>query len=308
MIPDRRGGRLKLIILVRQEKPVINYLGEQALLKKIKTYMFIPHGVDCHLTGKNPPRGNSMSVKSAVVILILSAGCICLLAAPALAISTTSGIGGTLVRGHQFTIDITGNPNTAYYVWLPGTWSLSGGAGDQPPIVVPNQENVEQDPENGPYTIGSYRYYNGGGRTILDDVAPSSSLMPNTSYYALVTTDESGQAVVAFGTSMNTAMISYSVRVENPTSVNNETLLVKRGDTTVTGGSVSIEGVAARPTKPILTTTTIATLEQSPVPSLPETTAGTMPVTAPATTPTAPLGPLLTIIAVGTALYAVRFR
>jgi hypothetical protein len=132
--------------------------------------------------------------------------------------------------------------------------------------------------------------------------------MPNTSYYALVTTDESGQAVVAFGTSMNTAMISYSVRVENPTSVNNETLLVQRGDTTVTGGSVSIEGVAARPTKPILTTTTIATLEQSPVPPLPETTAGTMPVTAPATTPTAPVGTLLAIIAVGTALCAARFR
>lgn len=249
-----------------------------------------------------------MSVKSAVVILVLSACCICLLAAPALAISTTSGIGGTLVRGHQFTIDITGKPNTAYYVWLPGTWSLSGEAGDQPPIVVPNQGNVEQDPESGPYTIGSYRYYNGGGRTILDDVAPSSSLMPNTSYYALVTTDESGQAVVAFGTSMNTAMISYSVRVENPTSVNNETLLVQRGDTTVTGGSVSIGGVAARPTKPILTATTIATLEQSPVPFLPETTAVTVPVTAPATTPAAPVGTLLAIIAVGTALCAARFR
>ncbi|MGA2698169.1 MAG: hypothetical protein ABSE74_00815 [Methanoregula sp.] len=249
-----------------------------------------------------------MSAKSAVFILVLSACCICLLAAPALAISTTSGIGGTLVRGHQFTIDITGKPNTAYYVWLPGTWSLSGEAGDQPPIVVPNQGNVEQDPENGPYTIGSYRYYNGGGRTILDDVAPSSSLMPNTSYYALVTTDESGQAVVAFGTSMNTAMISYSVRVENPTSVNNETLLVQRGDTTVTGGAISIGAAAARPTKPIIIPTTITTPEQSPVPSLPETTTGTLPVTAPATTPTASVGTLLAIIAVGAALCAVRFR
>lgn len=249
-----------------------------------------------------------MSIKSAVFILVLSACCICLLAAPVLGISTTSGIGGTLIRGHQFTIDITGKPNTAYYIWLPGTWSLSGKAGDQPPIVVPNQGNVEQDPENGPYTIGSYRYYNGNGRTILDDVAPSSSLMPNTSYYALVTTDESGQAVVAFGTSMNTAMISYSVRVENPTSVNNETLLVQRGDTTVTGGAISIEAVATRPTKPVTTTTTIATLTQSPVPTSPETTAATVPVTPSPTTRTVPVETLLVIIAVGTALCAARHR
>ncbi len=51
-----------------------------------------------------------MSVKSAVFILILSACCMCLLAAPALAIYTTSDLGGSLVRGHQFTVDITGKP------------------------------------------------------------------------------------------------------------------------------------------------------------------------------------------------------
>jgi hypothetical protein len=249
-----------------------------------------------------------MSAKSAVFILILSACCICLLAAPALAIYTTSDLGGSLVRGHQFTVDITGRPNTAYYVWLPRTWSLSGEAGDQPPVVVANQWNVQHDPEDGPYTIGSYQYYNGGGRTILDDVAPSSSLLPKTSYYALVTTDASGQAVVAFGTSMNTASRSYSVRVENPTSVNNDTLLVQRGDTTVTKGSISIEAVATRPTKPIPTTTTIATLMQSPVPTSPETTAATVPVTTPATTPTVPGEIAIVIIAVGTALCAVRHR
>ena len=248
-----------------------------------------------------------MSGKSAVLILILAC-CLCLLAAPVLAIYTTSDIGGSIVRGHQFTIDIIGKPNTAYYIWLPRTWSLSGEAGDQPPVVVANQWNVQQDPEGGPYTIGSYQYYNGNGRTILDDVAPTSSLLPNTSYYALVTTDSSGEAVVAFGTSMNTASRSYSVRVENPTSVNNETLLVQRGDTNVNKGSVSIEAVATRPTKPVTTMTTIATLTQNPAPTSTETTAATVPVTPSTTTRTVPLEPLIVIIAVGTVLCAARHR
>ncbi|WP_292427211.1 hypothetical protein [Methanoregula sp.] len=249
-----------------------------------------------------------MSVKSAVFILILSACCMCLFAVPALAIYTTSDLGGSLVRGHQFIVDITGRPNTAYYIWLTGTWPLSGEAGDQPPVVVANQWNVQQDPENGPYTIGSYQYYNGGGRTILDDVAPSSSLLPKTSYYALVTTDASGQAVVAFGTSMNTALRSYSVRVENPTSINNETLLVQRGDTTVTRGLISIEAIDTRPTKPTVPPTTIPTLTQSPVPTSPETTVVTVPVTTPATTPMVPVETAIVIIALGAALCAARHR
>lgn len=248
-----------------------------------------------------------MSGKSAVLILILAC-CICLLAAPVLAIYTTSDIGGSLVRGHQFTIDIIGKPNTAYYIWLPRTWDLSGEAGDQPPVVVANQWNVQQDPDGGPYTIGSYQYYNGNGRTILDDVAPTSSLLPKTSYYALVTTDSQGEAVVAFGTSMNTASRSYSVRVENPTSVNNETLLVQRGDTKVTNGGISIEALDTRPTRPTVPSTTIPTLTQSPAPTLQETSAVTVPFTPSTTTRTVPVEPLLVIIAVGTALCAARHR
>jgi len=249
-----------------------------------------------------------MSLKSAVFILILSACCICLLAAPVLAIYTTSDIGGSLVRGHQFTVDITGKPNTAYYIWLTGSWPLSGEAYDQPPVVIANQVNVKQDPENGPYTIGSYQYNNGNGRTILDDVAPSSSLLPKTSYYALVTTDAEGQAVVAFGTSINTAVRSYSVRVENPILVNTDTLLVQRGDTKVTKGLISIEAAATRPTKPVATPAITETMVQSQVPTLPETTAVTVPVTTATTKPMAPAGILMSLIAVGTALCAARHR
>jgi hypothetical protein len=235
-------------------------------------------------------------------LILLTAVCICLLTVPVAAIYTTSDIGGTITRGHQFTIEITGRLNTPYYVWLTRTWSLSGEAGDEPPVVVANQYNVQQDPEGGPYTIGSYQYYNGGGRTILDDVAPTSSLLPNTSYYALVTTDSSGKAVVAFGTSYNTATQSYSVRVENPTSVNNDTLLVERGDTKVNKGSISI-AAETRPTRPATTVTTLETPTEIITTAV---LATTVPVTTavPSTTatPRLPLDGLLGIAAAGIAL------
>src|SRR5208283_6148777 len=123
---------------------------------------------------------------------------------------------GSVTRSQTFTVTIAGTPYANYYVWLAGTFSLSGAPGEQPPVVVANQENVVQDPPGGPYTIGSYKYYNGGGRTILDDVAPSTASVPNTSYYAQVTTDENGIGVVAFLTSHNTAAQSYSIVAQNP--------------------------------------------------------------------------------------------
>ena len=51
--------------------------------------------------------------------------------------------------------------------------------------------------------------------------------MPNTRYYALVTTDHSGQATVEFLTSVNTGLRSYSVKVENPGSIDSDTLRVQ---------------------------------------------------------------------------------
>jgi len=239
-------------------------------------------------------------------MLILSAFCVCLLCVSVSADYTIADLSGSIVRGHQFTVDITGNPDTAYYVWLTGTWSLSGEAYDEPPVIVANQANVQQDPDNGPYTIGSYKYYNGNGRTILDDVAPSSSLVPCTSYYALVTTDDSGQAVVAFETSVNTALRSYSVRVENPTSVNNNTLLVQQGGTTVTGGSMSIYASGSRPPRPTFPPTTVPTPTPTPTPT--ETTPVATPATTVPATTTAPLDSAILILALGAGVCAVRYR
>jgi len=162
----------------------------------------------------------------------------------------------TLTRGSGFTVTITGKPNTAYYVWLARTFTMSGEPGDQPPVILSNQMNVVQDPSEGPYVIGSYRYSNGNGRTILDDVAPSSATSSNTRYYAQVTTDIDGVAIVGFRTSSATADKKFSILAQNPQSPG-ETVYVTLG-------------LPAQKTTPAATVSQPTTLTPSPSPSLPQ--------------------------------------
>jgi hypothetical protein len=151
-----------------------------------------------------------------------------LAAMPASAVKTAEGsVDDTLTRGGRFTATITGLPNTSYYIWLPRTFSMTGEPYDQPPVIADYTENLRKDPAGGPYLIGSYQYNNGNGRTILDDVAPATAAMSNTNYYALVTTNTAGQAVVEFQTSIYTGLRSYSVKVENPASVDRDNLQVE---------------------------------------------------------------------------------
>lgn len=131
-----------------------------------------------------------------------------------------------LIRGSRFTVTITGIPNSSYYIWLPRTSSMTGEPYDQPPVIADYLENIRKDPDGGPYPIGSYQYNNGNGRTIRDDIAPSATSMSNTNYYALATTDPNGQVVVEFQTSQYTGLQSYSVKVENPESVDKDNLQV----------------------------------------------------------------------------------
>ena len=134
-----------------------------------------------------------------------------------------------LTRGSRFTITITGLPSTPYYVWLTRTSTMTGKPGDQPPVIVAFQSGIQKDQPEGPYPIGSYVINNGNGRTIRDDVAPSTPELSNTNYYALVTTDSDGRAVVAFQTSSGTATRTFSIKVENPSSAANSNILIERG-------------------------------------------------------------------------------
>ncbi len=134
-----------------------------------------------------------------------------------------------LTRGNRFTVNITGLPSTPYYIWLTRTSSMTGKPGDQPPVIVPFQSGIQQDPPEGPFTIGSYMINNGNGRTIRDDIAPSTPELSNTNYYALVTTDTDGRAVVAFQTSSATSTKTFSIKVENSRSAANSDILIERG-------------------------------------------------------------------------------
>ena len=158
------------------------------------------------------------------VTLLLIAGFI-ILAFPGSAADEPSD--NALTRGSRFSVNITGSPSTPYYVWLTRTSAMTGKPGDQPPVIVAFQSDVRQDPPEGPYTIGSYMFNNGNGRTIRDDVAPSTPDMPSTLYYALVTTDADGRAVVTFQTSSATATRTFSIKVENPSSA--ASVFIERG-------------------------------------------------------------------------------
>lgn len=193
-------------------------------------------------------------------------------------------IGDSLTRGSRFTVTITGLPNTTYYVWLTGTFTMSGEPYDQPPVIADGTENVVKDPVGGPYTIGSYKYNNGNGRSILDDVAPSTTNMSNTNYYAQVTTDASGSALVLFQTSIYTATRHYSVKSENPSNPESENFNVE--EKSYSRGSrpminTPIETIATYPARPSLTTiptptgeTIITTIpvETTTIPPLPTPT------------------------------------
>lgn len=130
-----------------------------------------------------------------------------------LATTVTAQTSGNLPRGSRFTVSITGQPLTTYYVWDAGTFSLSGAPGDQPPIIAGGTLNLQKDPPGGPYLIGMHTISSGG--TILDDVAPSYRDFSNTDYYATVATDGNGQALVEFLTSSNTATQHFAIKVED---------------------------------------------------------------------------------------------
>ncbi len=220
-----------------------------------------------------------------LVLLVLLAIAL-LIAIPASAVKTAqTSVDDSLTRGSRFTVTLTGKPNTAYYIWLPGTSSMTGEEYDQPPMIADYTENVRKDPAGGPYTIGSYQYNNGNGKTILDDVAPASASMSNTNYYALATTNNAGQAFVEFQTSLYTGLRSYSVKAENPESVERDTLDVDVAVHSRTAPTMAI--FTEEPTvAPVITTRVVTTIVTA---TPPPTTQATVPPASQTTVTPAPL-------------------
>lgn len=236
------------------------------------------------------------------IALILLA-CLIIAVVPATALqSAEQSVGGSLTRGSRFMISITGLPNTPYYIWLTGTSTMTGEQYDQPPVIAGGQAVIETDPEGGPYTIGSYRYNNGGGLTILDDIAPSTATMSNTNYYAQVTTDETGQAVVEFQTSVNTGLRSYSVKVENPHAPESENFRVEEKGYSRGGASrPMVNTPIPTVTIPVLATTLPTTIS-TPAPTLPVVTS--IPATTPQPAKKTPAAAGIAAVAAGIGILA----
>ncbi|HEX3001453.1 MAG TPA: hypothetical protein VHN82_03650 [Methanoregula sp.] len=223
--------------------------------------------------------------------------------------SSEQPVSDSLTRGSRFTITITGVPNTPYYVWLTGTFTMTGEPYDQPPVIVDGQSSITKDPSGGPYTIGSYRYNNGGGRTILDDVAPSTATTSSTDYYAQVTTDSQGQAVVEFQTSVYTKTRSYSVKVENPNAPEKENFQVVQKVYSRTARPMINTPAATATSLPVTTPPTQApvstepTLVPTPLPTTP-----VIPTTTPTPVKKTPVYPGMALGAAAIAMLALRRR
>ena len=233
-----------------------------------------------------------------VYIMLACIACFFLLVVPALGSDITTSIsgGGTVMQSRPFTLTIIGIPNSQYYIWVTGTFSMSGATGEQPPVVQANLENVAQDPAGGPYTIGSYAFRNGNGRTIQQDVAPSTPQVPNTRYYARVTTDNAGRAFIGFQTSPATAPKTFSIRIENADAYGQESVSVKKG-------SVSIEAdtqKTVQPTPVVTLPTAEASIPMTPSPS------ATPPTTGPTTPKPAPLETGFVLLGAGIGLFCLR--
>ena len=232
-----------------------------------------------------------------VYITLAGIACFFLLVVPILASDITTSIsgGGTVVQSRPFTLTVIGVPNSPYYVWVTGTFSMTGATGEQPPVIQDSIEGVAQDPAGGPFTIGSYAFRNGNGRTIQQDVAPSTPQVPNTRYYARVTTDNAGRAFIGFQTSPATAPKTFSIRIENADTYTEESMSVGKG-------SVSIEADTQKTVQP--TSVVTLSMPETSIPMTPSPSA--TPTTAPATPKPAPLETGFILIGAGIGLFGIR--
>jgi hypothetical protein len=152
----------------------------------------------------------------------------------------------SIVRGGRFSVTITGKPNTAYYLWVNHTGTMTGTPRDQPPTILVSAP-VYQDPYEGPYVIGTHTIPGSGGKTILDDVPPSTVNVSRNEYYAKVVTSSTGTATVEFRTSPDTKPGTYSLRAEKDSFSDEVSLTVESTILPVAGNPGSVDKVINHP-------------------------------------------------------------
>ncbi|MDD1653558.1 MAG: hypothetical protein LUQ64_03330 [Methanomicrobiales archaeon] len=240
-----------------------------------------------------------------------------LLLLPVIVVGAAAQESGSVTRGRTFTVTVVGDLRAPYVVWVAGTHGMSGEPGDQPPVIAPGQSDVMQDSPGGPYAVGSTPI--GSGRTVMDDVARSSSVVPNTSYYAQVRTGIDGRGVVLFLTSMGTATQQFHVSAVNPAHPDREVTVILDVPATVPVPTlpVPVSPATSPSPRPVVTVpqgevlvipaTAPETPVQPPATQLPVAIPETVP--SPQSTPNIPVGALTCSIALGTVFFTMaRFR
>jgi PGF-pre-PGF domain-containing protein len=171
--------------------------------------------------------------------------------APILAADTltiTANKDSVLRGGGRFSVTITGNPGTFYYLWVKNTSTMTGEPQDQPPAIIVS-EPVYQDPTGGPFSIGSHLVPGGGGRTILNDIPPSTANISNTEYYAAIRTNSRGVATVEWNAYLATKPGSYTIHIEGDTLSADTTVSV---DSAINSQYGPVTGFFAQPEYVIL--------------------------------------------------------
>ncbi len=150
--------------------------------------------------------------------------------------------------GGRFSVTISGSPRTFYYLWVKNTSAMTGEPQDQPPAIMVS-EPVYQDPAGGPFLIGSHPVLGGGGKTILDDILPSTANISNTEYYAAILTNSRGYATVEWNAYLATNPGSYTIHVEGDTLSADTVVWV---DSAINNQYSPVTGYFARPEYVIL--------------------------------------------------------
>lgn len=122
-------------------------------------------------------------------------------------------------RGNSFTVRITGQPKTDYYLFVKSTQA------DPAPYIIPNQKNVGRG-------VGG-SYVTESGKTLEDSVPKDDP----ERYYAEITLDSSGSLSVGLQTNKDTDTKKYTIRVENKFDGNYKSDEVYM---TITEGTVSL--------------------------------------------------------------------
>lgn len=122
----------------------------------------------------------------------------------------------SVTRGMKFSSTIQGVPETTYLLWVKNCKPLTGEECDQPPYILPDQDDVIypyewQGCDFGETPIQCTDCF-GCVKTVKDTVPDTPP--PEGAYYVLVRTDEYGQVTVEWQTTNETGIISEGCDVD----------------------------------------------------------------------------------------------